>query len=130
MNSDQYLYYQVGDYKTTNKLLAVEAAGGDISRVHFYFADDEHCRHDWTCEPEESIHALVDQRVRALRDQHQYLALWYSAGYDSHTILDSILRTNTRLDEILVFSRPYIKTQDNFEHTIALKKAFTALVKN
>lgn len=35
MNSDQYLYYQVGDYKTTNKLLAVEAAGGDMSRVHF-----------------------------------------------------------------------------------------------
>lgn len=123
MNSDQYLYYQVGDYKTTNKLLAVEAAGGDISRVHFYFADDEHRQHDWTIEPEESVYDLIDQRVRTLREEHQYLALWYSAGYDSHTILDSILRTNTRLDEILVFSRPYIKTQDNIESQVAIKQA-------
>ncbi len=124
MNSDQYLYYQVGDYKTINKLLAVEAAGGDMNRVHFYFADDEHRQHNWTLEPEESIHALIDQRVRDLREQHQYLALWYSAGYDSHTILDSILRTNTRLDEILIYSRPYINTSDNFEHLIALKQAY------
>lgn len=123
MNSDQYLYYQVGDYKTTNKLLAVEAAGGDISRVHFYFADDEHRQHDWTVEPEESVYDLIDQRVRTLREEHQYLALWYSAGYDSHTILDSILRTNTRLDEILVFHRPYIKTQDNIESQVAIKQA-------
>ena len=66
MNSDQYLYYQVGDYKTTNKLLAVEAAGGDMSRVHFYFADDEHRRHDWTSEPEESVHELIDQHFLCL----------------------------------------------------------------
>jgi hypothetical protein len=123
MNSDQYLYYQVGDYKTTNKLLAVEAAGGDMNRVHFYFADDAHRQHDWTSEPTESVYELIDQRVRELREEHQYLALWYSAGYDSHTILDSILRTNTRLDEILVFHRPYIKTNDNIEARIAVKQA-------
>ncbi len=128
MNSDQYLYYQVGNYKTTNKLLAVEAAGGDLSRVHFYFADDAHRQHDWTVEPEESVYDLIDQRVRTLREEHQYLALWYSAGYDSHTILDSILRTNTRLDEILIFHKPYIKTHDNIEAQVALQQAH--LIKN
>jgi hypothetical protein len=123
MNSSQYLYYQVGEYKTTNKLLAVEAAGGDMSRVHFYFADNEHRQHDWTREPEESVYDLIDQRVRALREEYSYLALWYSAGYDSHTILESILRTNTRLDEILIYCRSYIKTHDNIEAQVALQQA-------
>ena len=33
------------------------------------------------------------------------------------------MRTNTRLDEILVFHRPYIKTQDNIESQVAIKQA-------
>jgi len=123
MNSDQYLYYQVGDYKTTNKLRAVEAAVGNMSRVHFYFADDAHSLHDWTEEPVQSINELIDQRVQELRDRHSYVSLWYSGGYDSQTILDSFIRTSTRLDELLIYSRPYIQGEHNFEHTVALKQA-------
>lgn len=123
MNSDQYIYYQVGDYQTTNKLRAVEAANGDMSRVHFYFADDAHSLHDWTVEPTQHINELIDQRVRELRDQYSYLSLWYSAGYDSQSILDSFIRTGVRLDEILIYSRPYILGEHNFEHVAALKQA-------
>lgn len=111
-----YLYYQVGDFTSTNKLSAIEKAGNDISKVHFYFADDAHSKFDWTVEPEEDIDYLIDQRVREIRDQHAYVALWYSGGYDSQTILDSFIRQKIRLDEIVIYSRPWLNHEYNVEH--------------
>lgn len=118
-----YLYYKVDDFVTTNKLTAVEKAGNDLGKIHFYFADDEHAKHDWTVEPEEDINDLIDQRVREIRDQYPYVALWYSGGYDSQSILDSFIRQNIRLDEIVIYSRPWLDHQYNIEHEYAYRFA-------
>ena len=118
-----WLYYRVGDIATTNKLSAVEAAGGDLSQVHFHFADEVHALYDWTQEPHETLDNLIDQRVRQLRDNHDYLCLWFSGGYDSQTILDSFVRTNTRLDEILIYNRQWFEHEHNLEDKLAYKHA-------
>jgi hypothetical protein len=123
MTSADYLYYRVNDLVTTNKLTAVEAANQNLDKIHFYFADDVHAKHDWTVEPEEDIDDLVDQRVKELRDQYSYVALWYSGGYDSQTILDSFIRTNTRLDEILIYNRQWIDHAFNQEDKLAYNYA-------
>lgn len=123
MSVPDYLYYKVNDFTTTNKLTAVEKAGGDLDKIHFYFADDAHSQFDWTAEPEENINDLIDQRVREIREQHAYVALWYSGGYDSQSILDSFVRTGTRLDEILIYNRQWVDHQFNQEDKLAYKHA-------
>jgi hypothetical protein len=123
MNSGDYLHYRVGDFRTINKMQAVEAASGDTNQIHFYFADDAHAQWDWTCEPTASIDALIDRRVQQLRDSYANLVLWYSGGYDSQTILDSFVRTKTRLDKIFIYGKPYIKDPGNNEDQIASKHA-------
>jgi len=109
MRSSEYMYYEVNGQKTPNTLQAWEWANGDKNKIHFHWADDVHKKYDWTKEPTETVDELIDQRVRELRDKYSHLCLWYSGGYDSQTILDSFVRTGTRLDEILIFSRPWIK---------------------
>jgi hypothetical protein len=125
MRASEYLYYKVNDLITFNKLTAVEHARGDLSKVKFYFADDTHALYDWTKEPQESFEDLMDQRVREIRDQYDYVALWYSGGYDSQTILDSFIRTNTKLDELLMYGRQWYEHEYNCEEKIAYKHAQT-----
>jgi len=137
MRSSEYMYYQVDGQKTSNTLQAWEWAKGNRDKIHFYWADDEHKKYDWTKEPIETFDELVDQRVKELRDSHSYLCLWYSGGYDSQTILDSFVRTGTRLDEILIFGRPWIKPvnginieqEDPKNYALFVKKNFQPWLK-
>jgi len=122
MNTKDYLHYRVGDFKTTNKLSAIEKAGGNASQVHFYLADDVYAQYDWTKEPAEDIDTLIDQRVRELRDQNRYVCLWYSGGYDSQAILNSFLRTNTRLDEVVIYGRDWMDHKVSIEDQLALEQ--------
>lgn len=121
--TNSWLNYRVGEISTTNKLTAVEAANGDLAKVKLHFADEHHAQHDWTTEPTVSLDKLIDDRVRELRDRHAYLCLWYSGGYDSQTILDSFVRTNTRLDEILIYNRQWFDHELNIEDSMAYQHA-------
>ena len=130
MRSSEYIYYTVNGVKTHNTLYAWELAKGDKDKIHFYWADNEHNKHDWTTEPKENFDELVDQRVKELRDRYNYLCLWYSGGYDSQTILDSFVRTGTRLDEILIFGRPWIKPVQGVNIEQEDPKNYSVFVKN
>jgi hypothetical protein len=123
MNPVDYLNYRVDDFVTTNKLAAAEKANNNFDNIHFYFADDAHSKFDWTVEPQEDINDLIDQRVREIRDQYAYVALWYSGGYDSQSILDSFVRQNIRLDEIVIYSRRWMEHEYNVEHIHAYNYA-------
>jgi hypothetical protein len=108
MNTKEYLHYRVGDRKTVNKLEAIEWANKDLSKVHFYFCDDVHSNYDWTKEPSASIFDLIDRKTIALRNKYDHICLWYSGGWDSHTILNSFIRTGCLIDEVVIFYKPWI----------------------
>lgn len=57
---------------------------------------------DWSVEPSESWEELLKQRAQMIRDTYPHVALSYSGGSDSHTILETFLRNNIRLDEIVI----------------------------
>jgi len=60
--------------------------------------------YDWTVEPNESILELYRQRAQQLRDKYDYIALFWSGGADSETVLRSFLDNNIKLDEIVSFN--------------------------
>jgi hypothetical protein len=100
-----YCYWQVGDFKTISKVTALEKAGGDISKVKFYWLDDVWDKMDLTKEPTLSWDDLLKIRCWQLRDKYQYLVLCYSGGWDSSTALSAFVSNNIPIDEILIYDR-------------------------
>ena len=97
-------YYLVNGIKTFSKFEAWQLSGNDISKIEFIFNDDVFSAIDTTKEPEEDIYELYRQRAMQLRNDYDYLVLIYSGGIDSHTILETFLENNLKIDEICTFS--------------------------
>lgn len=102
------IYWQVDDYCTVSKVAAFERAQGDISRVQFSFMENAWRELDYTQEPTQSWEDLLRIRCQRLREKFHHLALMYSGGWDSHTILLSFIRNKIPLDEIIVWDKKYI----------------------
>lgn len=102
-NRDHFGYYTVGDYKTYSKLDAIlkQELTGDFPTWHFN--DAVFAAFDWTQEPQESLPELYRQRAQQIRDEYDYLVLFYSGGADSTNILQTFLNNDIKLDEIAQF---------------------------
>jgi hypothetical protein len=57
----------------------------------------------WTTEPPVGIEELYRQRDEQLREQYDHLVLFYSGGADSHTILQTFIKNNIKIDEVFVY---------------------------
>ena len=99
--------YKVGERFFESKLTALEHAGGDINQLQLYFMDDVWDQLDWAQEPKQSWHELLDQAVIRIRSSYQKVSLFFSAGYDSITILNSFLRNNLAIDELILYGREW-----------------------
>ena len=100
-----HTYWQVGDFKTISKVAALERANGDINKVKFYWMDDTWDTVDWTKEPTTSWDDLLRIRGWQLRNKFEHLALFYSGGWDSHTVLMTFVNNKIPLDEIVIWDR-------------------------
>lgn len=95
-------YYRVGDTIHSSKIRAlIDGTNRNIS-PEWIFNNDVFNRVDWTIEPAESIGELYRQRAQRIRDKYDYVILMYSGGSDSHTILQTCLKHNIKIDELLV----------------------------
>ena len=97
-------YYLVNGTKTFSKFEAWQLSGNDIDKIQFIFNDDVFGAIDTTKEPEEDIYELYRQRAVQLRKDYDYIVLIYSGGVDSHTVLETFLDNNLKIDEICTFS--------------------------
>ena len=104
MNSlkDRLGYYLVGWKKFHNKTLALlesKKTGYDLVWV---FNNDVYGKIDWTIPIHDSLENLYKKRAQQLRDQYDYLVLYFSGGADSLNILHSFINNNIFLDEIVM----------------------------
>jgi hypothetical protein len=97
-------YYLVNGIKTFSKFEAWQFSGNDASKIKFIFNDDVFDTINTGKEPEEDIYELYARRAYQLRKDYDYIVLIYSGGIDSHTILETFLENNLRIDEICTFS--------------------------
>jgi hypothetical protein len=111
---DKFGFYQVGDYRTYSKLEAIEVSKRLGVPLHWNFNDEVFAKCNWKVEPTESIGDLYRRRAQQIRDQYDYLILWYSGGADSANILNSFVDNDIKLDEVLSFVN-YSATKDK-EH--------------
>lgn len=107
---DNYIYnhkgfYQVGNKTFSNKLegyLELNKIGGNHD-IHWDYHDDVFGKCLWEHEPPVDILEIYKNRAIQLREQYDHLVLFYSSGADSHTILQTFIKNNIKIDEVFVY---------------------------
>lgn len=95
-------YYTCGSKIFGRKLEAMLFANDNFSNaVRWHFNDEKYNSYNWSIEPEVSLDFLYDLRAREIREKYDYVILSYSGGVDSNNILESFLRQNLFIDEIV-----------------------------
>ena len=70
-------------------------------RVSFHYYDEIYSSYDWKIEPKETLEELYKERAIQLREKHKHLVLMFSGGADSTNMLQSFLKNNIPVDEIV-----------------------------
>lgn len=114
MDFDKFGYYIGAGRKTYSRIEAMEYAKGND--IEWNFNDEVFSIFDWTQEPLQDLNYFYDLRAQQLRNQYDYIVLFYSGGYDSHNILKTFIDNNLHIDEVLTmipsletFSTPTIE---------------------
>ena len=94
-------YYSVGDKIYNYKINALEAATKTNQHVTWAFNDEVFRNVNWCESTGVSLLELYRQRAQQLREKYDYLVLSYSGGADTHTVLESFINNNIKLDEIV-----------------------------
>jgi hypothetical protein len=100
---DRYGFYEIGNLKTYSKIELIHNHYRLPQKWKYNYNDLFFSRYNWTIEPKETIDTLYRKRAEQLRQQYDYLILYYSGGHDSSNILDAFLKNNIPLDEICIF---------------------------
>lgn len=97
--------YRVGACAYTNKFEACMALNKIPGKHYLHWDYHEHVfdKMPWTVEPPVDIRELYKQRALQLREQYDHLVLFYSGGADSHTILQTFINNDIKIDEVFVY---------------------------
>jgi hypothetical protein len=99
--------YTVNNQRVTNKLQAIELANYDTAKITYSWLENRLDQVNWTIEPDECLNDLVDRHVNRIRNLYDHVALHWSGGYDSYTILKAFVRNNIKIDELIIYSRDW-----------------------
>ena len=94
-------YYTCNGIEFSSKINACIYAQTVKKPVNWFFKNNIHDTYPWHIEPEETLDQLYDRRCRELREKYDYIILSYSGGSDTHNILESFMRQNLHIDEIV-----------------------------
>ncbi len=122
-NHPYYYYYKINDTVYNSKLSALSAKKR-INNITWCFPSWELALEqiDVTQEPIESLDELYLQRAIQLRNQYDYLILFYSGGNDSNQILETFMLNNIFIDEIIIIER----YDSNIENSMTKLELLTA----
>jgi len=99
----QFGYYTVGNTDVYSKIEAIELSRRINQPVTWHFNDEEFGRYDWTTEPECDLRHLYIARAQQIREQYDYVVLFFSSGADSHNMLETFIHGGVEFDEIASF---------------------------
>jgi hypothetical protein len=95
-------YYSIDDKEFDSKILACIYASTNNKKVVWNFNNSIFEKYRWDIEPIETLDQLYDRRAKEIREKYDYVIISYSGGADSHNIVESFLRQNLFIDELLI----------------------------
>lgn len=116
-NKDKFGYYKVGDYKTYSKVEAIEAHARTGIHPHWYFNEETFLAYNWKVEPTETLEELYARRARQIRENYDYISIFYSGGADAGNILETYVNNGIPFDEIVTYNYHSLDPRkDSFFH--------------
>lgn len=103
-------HLECNDKKFINKLDAIKEQLNSKQSLTFH-APKTWNTFDFTKYPSKSLEELCIQQAKHIRNNNEYVNLWYSGGCDSHYILQIFLDNNIKIDELTMVKRGF-KTAD------------------
>jgi hypothetical protein len=94
-------YYVCNNVLYSSKINALIASKATQKPVQWIFHNDVYDNYPWHIEPYETLDELYDRRSREIREKYDYVILSYSGGSDTTNILESFIRQNLHIDEIV-----------------------------
>jgi hypothetical protein len=95
-------YYTVGNLEFDSKIQACIFSEQTKQEVVWHFNNDYFKNYNWTLEPQSNLDELYDLRAKELRETYDYIVISYSGGADSHNIVESFIRQNLHIDELVI----------------------------
>lgn len=95
-------YWKVESKKFISKYDALLFANKCESKVDYIFFDHIWEKFNKSLLGKYSLNYLYSERAQQLRDQYDYLILYFSGGADSYNVLRSFFDNNIHLDEVCV----------------------------
>lgn len=96
-------YWQVNEQKFLKKFDALRYAGKkNWQAIKYIFFDHVWNNFDRKSLGTVSLNALYQQRAKQLRDEYDYLILYFSGGADSYNVMRSFIDNGIKLDEVCV----------------------------
>ena len=117
MNKDRLGFYRVGFKKFPNKTMALLENHRTGYELEWIFNDNVYSSIDWSTPIETPLMELYKRRAKQLRDQYDYIVLYYSGGADSTNVLHAFMDNNIFIDEIVMHLPEAVKTTLNGEDT-------------
>jgi len=112
--------YTVGTMSFLNKADALIYATSTNQEISWDFNHDVFGAIDWTIPIETSLSELYRQRAQQLRDQYDYLSLFFSGGADTTKKLQTFISNGIFLDEIVMYRPARIINKANNYDTSAI----------
>ena len=113
-NPDKFGFYRVGDRTSYSKFEAAQwCVEGEMPE--WDFNQNTYSKIDWKVEPETDLWTLYKMRARQIRENYDYIVLWYSGGSDSHNLLHAFLDADVKFDEIAT-TWNYEQTGEKYNH--------------
>ncbi len=95
-----YGIYRVGNQQFVNKSEALYHASLTKQEVKWDFHNSVYGKIDWTKRPAGTLREMYRLRAQQIRDQYDYVVVYFGGGADSWTALHSFLSNGIHVDEI------------------------------
>ena len=97
------MYWKYAGTQYKSKFAAIDAAGSKLDQITFHAFDESFKDFDYSVEPLESHEQLLKERCLEIRDNYSYIKLFFSGGSDSTTVLNTFIKNDIPIDEIIIY---------------------------
>ena len=89
------------------------------AEVRYHWYDDTWLNFDWSEPDNRTLQKIYQDNARRIRDTYDHVAVFYSGGTDSHTILTTFRDIGATVDEIVYWKMPTY-TDGRYDHNFEL----------